>query len=257
MQWILFGAGLAVSGLGGLGLLITPLSAFVLAFGVLVMLSGWLHVKGFHFRWPWSRERAGEVGSSGVESDTDAQADDDGAEHVGTFAELVADDDVQRTYAFAPDERQHLKELWHWHEHQNAQWREYIRLELLDVDCSHVNEASPYALLRMRMTNFLGVAIRLMRVTESTGTVDVHTLPQLPADLDVRVPRGSESSFDVRLPLYGQVPDHLRTEAREPHPRRLSWVIKGRWWVEVYGNQETAWSPSYELRCTAVANLPT
>lgn len=135
-------------------------------------------------------------------------------------------------------------------------WQNYIRLKLLDVDCSHINEASPYVLLKLEIVNFLPVPLRLIRVTGSSGIVDGQTLPSLPENHDVKVSECSEKQFTIRLDLQNTgVFGHLEFREREQPGRYFPWIIKGEWVVEVFGERQTAWYPNHELMYNAKTGI--
>lgn len=139
---------------------------------------------------------------------------------------------------------------------QKHDWRNYIRLKLRDVDCSYINEASPYVLLKLEIVNFLPVPLKLTRVIRSSGIVDHLTLPRLPENHDINVPACSEKRFDIRLDLQNtKIPGHLSFREEEQPGRCFQWVIKGEWVFEAFGECQTAWDPSQELICDAKTGI--
>ncbi len=155
------------------------------------------------------------------------------------------------------EEMARAKELLEFEQTQRQSWLSFVHLRLCGVDCSHVNEASPYVVLDMELRNFLLVPVRLLNAMNSDGTVDVHTLPSLPENYDVTVQPCLAHLFQIKLAIHGtDVPNHLRSEASVECRRPLRWVIRGEWYVEVFGTRKRAWTRSYELRCNAVVNLP-
>jgi hypothetical protein len=148
------------------------------------------------------------------------------------------------------------KELLRYYSTQKQNWQNYIRLKLLDVDCSYINEASPYVLLKLEIVNFLSVPLRFIRVTGSSGIVDGQTLPSLPENHDVKVSECSEKQFTIRLDLQNTgVPGHLSFREGEQAGRYFQWIIKGEWVVEIFGECQTAWYPNHELIINAKTGI--
>lgn len=172
---------------------------------------------------------------------------------MGTVEELMLDDEIQRNYRFTTDERSHLRELLHGYTHQMAEWKQYVHLSLMDVDCRRVSSSSPSVDLKLQIRNYLPVPVRLVQVLESGGTIGGqrfgarYDLPPLPEGQDHSVGRWREREFIIRLNLTGSdVLTWLFTGFQ--HKYDIEWLIHGRWYLEVFGERRVAWVPSYNLR---------
>ena len=179
----------------------------------------------------------GGAGSPGGRGGDAISANDD-AEKVGTLAELVAGDNIQRSYGFAANERQHLKELWHWREAQRADLQQYIKITISDVDCSHAHRGTPYIAIWFHVRNYHGVGLKIVKLEPGEGEVGSHPLPPLDFSKTASVNRGSETQFEIRLYIHGtDIPDAIKDLAKAGG--KVAWRFPGTWKGKIYGAEQT------------------
>lgn len=141
-------------------------------------------------------------------------------------------------------------------EQRNRPFYHPVRLLLENVDCSRVNTSSPSATLRIKVLNFLPYSVELVRIEHGVGTVEVHELPDLPSSINFPLRPLSETPISIKLPLHGQVPDHLRSEAYADCPKPLHWVFRGRWYARINGEEQLVCDVDSPLEWFGIANVP-
>jgi len=148
----------------------------------------------------------------------------------------------------------YAQQVLSWYNHQKTNWLSFLRLKLDGVNCIGIGESSPYIVLNMELRNYLPSDIELLRVVHSEGSVSgSHNLPSLPETLGVRVQKNNENRFTVKVDVHGTaLPDYLQSVASKPIPEALQWMVKGEWWVRVFGEEREAWTRSSEFTCRSV-----
>lgn len=140
-------------------------------------------------------------------------------------------------------------------EQRNRPFYHPVRLLLQNVDCSRVTTSSPSVILRIAGLNFLPYPVELVRIERGNGTVEVHDLPDLPSSIAFSLRPLDETRIEIKLPLHGQVPDHLRDEAHVECPKPLHWVFRGRWYAQINGEERLVCDVDSPLEWWGVANV--
>jgi hypothetical protein len=144
--------------------------------------------------------------------------------------------------------RGYIQELVHWDDHQKQQWRQYLSISLTDVYTEHLHDASPFITFRVEVRNHLATEVVVERVTDSSGSVLGLNLPPPVEAIAAKIPREEDRTFVLHMYMVGEdVPKAIQMEAKKPGPPALLWMLKGRWWVRVYGDIHEAWGPDREL----------
>lgn len=142
------------------------------------------------------------------------------------------------------------KELLEFYERQKANWKNYIRLKIVRV-VQDVTGDVPKVIFWLEMTNFLPVEFRLVKVTHSEGDVGAGGLggchlPSLSETIDERIGPCSEKQFKLEMGVYGtNVPNFLSKVSAGG--QLLQWMLKGEWYVEIYGKLEVWQHQSYQI----------
>jgi len=144
------------------------------------------------------------------------------------------------------------------YERQKANWRYYIRLELVHVFC-FTKGASPYLVFQFKVRNFLPVEFRLVKIAKGNGTV-VHptvaqgNLPSIEKDIDEEIRRCNEGQFDLRLDIHGTtLPGILEYAAAQE--TTVHWVIQGEWHVSIFGQVQLAKTLANSLSYSDIPNI--
>lgn len=156
----------------------------------------------------------------------------------GSLAELIAGDEVERSYQFTKDERDLVRELVQWYEAQKANLQQYIRLTIEDVDCDHALDGTPYIEVSFRAHNYHTVSLKITKLEPQQSEVASDYLPPLTLNRTVHVNRGDDTPFGLRLYINGtNIPDVIRDLATKGE--KVAWKFAGTWKAEIYGAEHT------------------
>lgn len=150
------------------------------------------------------------------------------------------------------------QELLEFYERQKANWRYYVRLELVHVFC-FIRVASPYLILQFKVRNFLPVEFRLVKIAKGNGTV-VHptvtqgNLPSIEKGIDKEIRRCDEDQFDLKLDIHGTTLPRILEYAAE-QKATVQWVIQGEWHVNIFGQVQLAKTSADSLMYTDMPDI--
>lgn len=157
--------------------------------------------------------------------------------------------DVSARFSLKLPTRQ--EQLLDFYEGQKANWKSYIRLELIRV-MPKVTGNSPKITFQLEARNYLPVKFKLVKVTHTSGNISAGELgscdlPALPETIDEEVNPCGEKQFTIDLAVHGtNVPKFLQSVSAAG--QLLQWTLRGEWYVEIYDQTEVWQYQSYEIR---------
>lgn len=168
---------------------------------------------------------------------------------IGDLEDLVSDRPPMLSYSLQPREREDLRYLWHWREAQEANPAQYVRINLVDVDCAFLGLATPYVRLMFSVNNFHAVSLKVTGIEQAR--LDV-TGPSFPGRRSANLPppridgtwdvnRGEGKTFDIDVHIFGTNLDFIEMKelivASKEKREELFWTLKGNWKATIYGTE--------------------
>ena len=144
------------------------------------------------------------------------------------------------------------QELLDFYQRQKENWQSNLRLRITNVKTA-LDDDVPKVAFEFEMLNFLPLEVKLTKVVESSGTVNVagFGLCGLPAfegeTIDEKVHKCDTQQVTLKMKVDGtKLPSFLRPKLMEDG-QRLQWVLKAKWYVEIEGKEELWETQSYPL----------
>ena len=151
-----------------------------------------------------------------------------------------------------PEEEQELLEFY---DRQKENWHSYIQLKLVRV-ASHTKAPSPYLILTLEVHNYLPVDFKLVRVSETEGSVGQCNLPPLPENIDKKINACTEDQFEIKVGVHGtKIPEFLQSQEALGKPRLLQWYLKGVWYADIYGKIQPMKYKADALSCESLLSI--
>jgi len=152
------------------------------------------------------------------------------------------------------EEDSHIKELLDFYEEQKSNHRDYIHIDLLHVDCSQIEAATPHLTLKISFRNYLPVHLKILKIEESKGNVGPHILPRLSLDREYTISKCGETTHEFILEIQGtDIPRHIKEAAQLN--KAMEWVFAGWWKAEAFGEVRNILVPSKKLTWTGIPNF--
>ncbi len=150
------------------------------------------------------------------------------------------------------EDRQALLEFY---DRQKENWHSHIRLKLIRV-ASHTKAASPYLILTLEVHNYLPVDFKLVRVSETEGSVGQCNLPPLPENIDKKINALTEDQFEIKVGVHGtKIPEFLQSQEALGKPCLLQWYLKGVWYADIYGKIQPIKYKADALWCESLLSI--
>jgi hypothetical protein len=114
----------------------------------------------------------------------------------------------------------------------------YIKLRISYIDY-HTKAESPYLVCTVKVSNFLPVKVKIVKITNGHCDIDGHELPKINKDIGIgeEIERCSEGKLKFNLDVNDtQIPQIL--EWYKDEHRYASLNLKGEYQIEVYGHNE-------------------
>ncbi len=145
--------------------------------------------------------------------------------------------------------------LLDFYERQKINWQSYIRLKLVKV-APHTKAASPYLILTLEVHNYLPINFRLVRVSDTEGTVGQCNLPPLPENIDKKINACTEDQFEIKVGVHGtKIPEFLQSQEALGKPHLLQWYLKGVWYADIYGKIQPIKYKADNLWCESLLSI--
>jgi L-lactate permease len=147
------------------------------------------------------------------------------------------------------------REVLDFYERQRENWHSYIRLKLVRV-ASHTKAASPYLILTLEVHNYLPIDFKLVRVSETEGSVGQCNLPLLPENIDKKINACGEDQFEIKVGVHGtKIPEFLQSQEALGKPHLLQWYLKGVWYADIYGKIQPIKYKADALLCESLLSI--
>jgi len=143
------------------------------------------------------------------------------------------------------------KELLAFYEGQKEDWRNNLRLNIKSIKLGVDNQV-PKIIFGMEMINYLPVDVKLVKVVKSSGSVGAGSfghcdLPSFPETIDEKAGKCFEKQFELTMAVGGTgVPAFLKPLLLN-RGQRLQWILKGEWYIEIFGKTELWATQSYQI----------